>query len=107
MQSAPNDSRSISPKLIARCGFAAVAGMFCLVLAPYLTENALQQPAYGWTLIPWFALEWANVRAIVSMISFFVLGLTLGVAEPRRWLLLTGVATAASPVLLAINILFD
>ena len=76
-------------------------------LPPYLTEGGLQQPAYGWPLIPWFAIATANLRATVSMICFFVLGLALGIAQPRRWLLLAGVAMALPAVLNAVNILHD
>jgi hypothetical protein len=78
-----------------------------LGIATLFVEGGLQQPAYGWPLIPWFALAWANVRVVVSMVCFFVLGLTLGIAQPRRWLLLAGAAMGLPPVLLAINILHD
>jgi len=102
-----SDSRSISPQLIAWCMFAPIGGGCSLVLPPYLTEDGLQEPAYGWPLIPCFAIAWANVRATVSMVCFFVLGFTLGIAQPRWWLLLAAVAVALPPVLLAVNILYD
>ncbi len=100
-------SRSISPHLIIWCAFAAIGGVCSLVLPPYLTEGGLQRPAYGWPLIPWFAIAWANLRATVSMGCFFVLGFTLGIARPRRWLLLAAVAMVLPAVLNAVNILHD
>ena len=38
---------------------------------------------------------------------FFVLGFTLGIAQPRRWLLLAAVAMVLPAVLNAVNILHD
>jgi hypothetical protein len=103
----PNNSRQISPQLVVWGIFAAIGGVCSLVLPPYLTKGGLPQPAYGWPLIPWFAVAWINYRAIDSMICFFVLGFTLGIAQPRRWLLLAGVAMALPAVLNAVNILHD
>jgi hypothetical protein len=102
-----NDSRPTPARLIAWCVFAAVAGVCCLVLPPFLTKDALSKPAYGWPLIPWFALAWTNVHAAASMVCFFGLGLILGVALPRWWWLLALLAAVFSPVLLTINILHD
>ena len=82
------DSRRISPQLIVLCAVAAIGGVCCLVLPPYLTQGGLKQPAYGWPLIPWFAVAWANARMAASAFSFLVFGLALGIAQPRRWLLL-------------------
>lgn len=101
------DSRRISPQLIVLCAVAAIGGVCCLVLPPYLTQGGLKQPAYGWPLIPWFAAAWANVRMAASVFSFLVFGLALGIAQPRRWLLLACIAIGSSPVLLAANILHD
>jgi len=102
-----SDSRTFSPQLVIGCIVAAVGGVCCLVLPPYLVTRGLSHPAYGWPLIPWFALAWANVHAVVSMVCFFVLGLALGVAQPRWWWLLAIAAAALSPALLAINIVHD
>ena len=101
------DPRSTSPQIIALCVFAAIGGGCSLVLPPYLTSGGLSQPAYGWPLIPWFAVAWANQRATVSMVCFLVLGFTLGIAQQRRWLLLAAVAMALPAVLNAVNILND
>ena len=101
------DSRSISPQLIALCVFAAVGGVCSLVLPPYLTSGGLPQPAYGYPLIPWFAVAWANQRVTDSMICFLVLGFTSGIVQPRRCLLLAAVAMALPAVLNAVNILND
>jgi hypothetical protein len=101
------NSRTVSPRFIAWCVIAAMGGLFSLVLPPYLTKGGVPQAAYGWPLIPWFALAWANVRMTASMASFFVLGLALGAAQPRRWWLLGLMAMVVSPVLLTVNILHD
>src|SRR2546422_800755 len=100
-----NYSRSISPQLIAWGIFATIGGVCSLALPPYLTKGGLPQPAYGWPLIPWFAVAWANARVTDSMICFLVLGFILGVAQSRRWVLFAGMAMALPPVLLVINIL--
>ncbi len=101
------NSRSISAPLILWCALAAIAGVCCLVLPPYLMPGGFHQRVYGWPLIPWFALAWANLHAIASMICFFVLGLMLGLVRPRQWWLLAIAAVALSPVLLTINIVHD
>jgi hypothetical protein len=77
------------------------------VLPPYLKEGGLTHHAYGWPLIPWFALAWANFRLGASALSFLLLGLVLGIFQPRHWLLLGLIAMALPPFLLAINILHD
>jgi hypothetical protein len=102
-----SDSRTDSRKLIAWCVVAAIGGVCSLVLPPYLTAGGLRQHAYGWPLIPWFALAWANARAGASMLCFLVLGLALGVAQARRWWVVGVAAMALSPVLLSINIVHD
>ena len=101
------DSRSIPPLLIIWCFLAAIGGVCSWVLPPYLTPGGLGQPAYGWPLIHWFAIASANLQATVSMVCFFVLGFTLGIAQPRRWLLLAGLAMASPAVLNTANILHD
>jgi hypothetical protein len=101
------DSRSVSPQLIAWCVCAAIAGVCSLVLPPYLAKGGLSQSAYGWPLIPWFALAWANVRLAASAVCFLLLGLALGVAQPQRWWLLAMVAVGMPPLLLTMNILHD
>ena len=102
-----NDSRKISPQLIAWGMFATIGGVCSLVLPPHLTRGGLPQPAYGWPLVPWFAVAWANLRAADSMICFLVLGFTMGIAQPRGWLFLTAVAMALPAVLNGVNILYD
>ena len=101
------DSRPFSPQLLAWCLVAAIGGVCSLVLPPYLTRDGLPQPAYGWPLIPCFAIAWANVRFTVSMLCYLALGVILGIAHSRRWWLLALASAALSPVLLAVNILHD
>jgi hypothetical protein len=89
------------------CAFAAVGGLCSLVLPPYLTTGGLRQPAYGWPLIPWFAIACANLRLSLSLVCLFVLGLTLGIAQSRWWWLLAVVTMALPPIFLSINIQHD
>jgi len=100
-------SHSISPSLITWLVVASVGGVFSLILPPSLFNDGLSDPAPGWPLIPWFAIAWANVRVSESIICFFVIGLVLGIAQPRRWWLLALVAVATPAILLSINIVHD
>jgi hypothetical protein len=100
-------SRVISTELIFWCVLAAIGGLCSLVLPHYLMRDGLTARAYGWPLIQWFALAWANLRMLPSMVCFFVLGLTLGLAQPRRWWLMAIAAVLVPPALLTINIVHD
>lgn len=64
---------------------AGAGGVCCLILPPYLSADGLSQPAYGWPLIPWFALAIANLKFVVSAVCFFVFGLAIGFAHAARW----------------------
>jgi len=100
-------SRSISPQFVTWLVVAAVGGVFSLILPPSLSNDGLSEPAYGWPLIPWFAIAWANVRVSESIVCFFVIGLVLGIAQPRRWWILTLAAVATPAIFLAVNIVHD
>jgi hypothetical protein len=99
--------RSTLPQLIVCCSVAAIGGVCCLVLPPHFAKAGLGEPAYGWPAIPWFAVAWANVRIAASMVCYLALGLVLGTAQPKWWILLAAVAIIPSPVLLAIDIVHD
>ena len=73
----PTPPLRLSPLWIA---VAAVAGLLCVVLPPYLVQGALTRPAYGVPLIPWFAIAFANIWSCwrISMISSFLLGVGRG-----------------------------
>src|SRR3972149_5189893 len=86
---------------------AALAGLGCVVVPPYLLPGGNEHPAYGHPLIPWFAVAFANLHFVPTMALLFVLGIALGVAQPRRWLLLGCLAVSLPPVLNAINIIGD
>ena len=86
---------------------AAVAGLGCFVLPPYLMPGASENPAYGHPLIPWFATAFANLDFLSTMASLFLLGIVLGVAQPRYWLLLSCLTISLSFILHAINIIHD
>ncbi len=101
------NSPTITPQFIVWFAFAVVGGICSFVLPPYLVEGGVTQPAYGWPLIPWFAIAAANRQISLSMASFFLLGLTLGITQSRRWYLLPAVAMASPLLLHCINILHD
>ncbi len=86
---------------------AAIAGIGCVVLPPYLFRGGTDQPAYGWPIFPWFAVAYANLRPVATMSSFFGLGITFGIAQPRLWPLL-GLSALGSPIVLnGVNIVHD
>jgi|SRR5467141_1703903 len=92
------------------CGWsilAAFAGVLCIVLPPHLIQGAIKHHVYGWPLIPWFATATANLCFVPSMVSMFLLGLALGVAQPRSWLLLGWMTVTLVFILTAINIIHD
>jgi hypothetical protein len=86
---------------------AALAGLGCVVLPAYLLAGPNEHPAYGHPLIRWFAVVFANLQFVPTMSSFFVLGLALGTAQPRRWLLLACLAVSLPPLLNTVNIIGD
>jgi hypothetical protein len=86
---------------------ATLAGLGCFVLPAYLLAGANAHPAYGHPLIRWFATAYANLQIVPTMSSFFVLGVALGTAQPRRWLLLACLAVSLPPVLNTVNIIGD
>ena len=101
-----DDTRLVSPQFLGWCAVALAGGVCCLALPPYFAPNGLPTRAYGWPLIPWFAHAWANMR-MSSAVFYFVLGLALGLAHPRRWWLLGFAVMLGAPILLGINILHD
>ena len=96
----------LSPLWIA---VAAVAGLLCVVLPPYLVRGALTRPAYGVPLIPWFAVAFANIWSCwrISMISSFLVGVGLGYARPRSWLPLSCLTVSLAAILNAANVIHD
>ena len=83
------DSLNTARWPIAWLVLAAIGGVCCVALPPYLLEGAMTE------------------RWKVSMVCVFVLGLALGTAQPGRWLQLSGAAAALPAALLAIKIVYD
>ena len=102
----PTPPQRLSPLWIA---VAAVAGLLCVVLPPYLVRGALTRPAYGVPLIPWFAVAFANIWSCwrISMISSFLAGVGLGYARPRSWLPLSCLTVSLAAILNAANVIHD
>ena len=88
---------------------AAVAGLICVVLPPYLVRGALTRPAYGVPLIPRFAVAFANIWSCwrISMISSFLIGVGLGYARPRSWLPLSCLTVSLAAILNTANVIHD
>jgi len=89
------------------CIIAAIAGLGCFVLPVYLIAGELQERSYGQPLIPWFALAFANLHFVPSMLCFILAGAALGSAQPRFWLLLAGMTLSLPFILNAINLVHD
>ena len=97
----------LPPALLVWGAFAAVAGLAFFALPPYVMPDHLQGTAYGTPLIGWFALAYANFAFKITFITQAFLGLVLGLAQPRFWLLLASL-TASLPMLLnALNVVHD
>ena len=86
---------------------AAVGGLLAFVLPTLLFPRAQPEPAYGHPLIPWLATVVANLRYLPGMAAFFVLGLVLGAAQPRRRLLMAFLSGTLVFVLHCVNIAGD
>ncbi len=83
------------------CLAAAVGGMLCIILPPYLIPGGIKTVYDTETLFPIFATAWENLAFLPALGCFLGLGFLLGLAHPSRWLLL-GCATIAAPPILAI-----
>jgi hypothetical protein len=93
--------------LLAWGAIAAVAGLASFAVPPYVLPDHLQNPVYGAPLIGWFALAYANFAFKITFFAQAFLGLILGLAQPRFWLLLACL-TASLPMLLnALNVVHD
>ncbi len=102
-----NHSPTITPRIIGWSVFAAIGGICSFVLPAYLAGGGATQPPYGWPLIPWFAIAAANRQIFLSMISYFLLGVILGITPSRRWYILPGVAMGAPLLLHGVNVVHD
>jgi hypothetical protein len=101
------DSSRLSEDVIALYAAAAIGGVCCLVLPPYLVRGGVQHAAAGRSLMPWFGVAWANAQIAPTMLSSFFLGLAWGLASPRHWLGLALASSLAPPALLLIDISGD
>lgn len=87
--------------------FAALGGLGCVIMPPYLFPEANVRPSYGQPLVPWFSSAYANLRFVPTEISMFVVGAILGLTQTRWWPL-SCCLTVSLPVLLnGINFLHD
>lgn len=87
--------------------FAAVVGLGCAVLPPFLIPGAIVNPSYGHPLISWFASAYANVRPVPTLYLLGVLGVVLGLAQPRWWPLSSGLTVSLILILWSINFIHD
>lgn len=87
--------------------FAALGGLLCLVTPPFLTHSGPANPGYGYPLIPWFAIAFANLAFTHTFVCMSVLGAVLGYAQPRSWLI-AGCLTVSLPFFMhAVNVVHD
>jgi hypothetical protein len=78
-----------------------------VLVPPYLFPAANGQGSYGQPLVPWFASAYANLRFAPTLLSMFVLGAVLGLAQPRWWPLSCCLTVSLPVVLHGINFLND
>ena len=86
---------------------ASFGGVFCLVLPSYLASGGIERPSQVQSLIPWFAESFANLRFLPTMFLALAVGIALGIAQPRRWLLLSCLMVPLPFLLHAINLSHD
>lgn len=91
--------------MAALCVFAAVAGLCCVVLPPYIIPGGIKRPYSGDTLVPWFQTAIDNLAFTPTWSLLFALGLALGLVQPRLWWLLGPIAISLLPLLLGLDLI--
>ena len=86
------------------CVLAAVAGLCCVVLPPYIIPGGIKQPYYGQTIVPWFQTAIDNLAFAPTWSLLAVLGLALGLVQPQFWWLLGPMTIALLPLLLGVDL---
>ena len=62
---------------------------------------------YAGTILPWFANAIADMHFLPAMISYLVVGIVLGVAQPHRWKRLALLALALPTALHVFTVVTD
>ncbi len=87
---------------------AALAGLGCVVLPHYLLKPCnYAEKGYAGTLLPWFANAIGDIHFLPAMVSYLVVGIVLGVAQPHRWKLMGLLALSLPTILNAITVATD
>ena len=86
---------------------AAIGGVAAFVLPPLVSPAAAPAKAYGHPVLPWLASAYANIRFLPTMGEFLALGVVLGIAQPKRRLLMACLAAALLVILHAVNVVGD
>jgi len=73
------------PAIVGWGIFAALAGLCCWVLPPYLIPGSIVNSAYGHPLMPWFEVAMANGSFATIATPLFVVGVVIGAGQPRFW----------------------
>jgi hypothetical protein len=103
----PPPLRSAAGGVVLWGAVAAVGGVACFALPPHVLPIGVPEPPYGHPLIPWLAFAYANVRVLPTAAAFLVLGVVLGVAQPRRPFLMAVLSVSLLFVLHCVNIYGD
>jgi hypothetical protein len=85
--------------------FAAVAGLCCVVVPPYIIPGGVKRPYYGQTVVPWFQTAIDNIAFAPTWTLLFVLGLALGLIQRRLWWRLGATTILLLPMLLGIDLI--
>jgi hypothetical protein len=90
---------------LASSAVAAVIGLCCVILPPYVIPGSIEHPYSGWTLFPWFQTAINNVVVFPTLMLLLILGGGLGFAQPRVWWLFGPISVILLPVFLIADII--
>lgn len=95
------------PGLIGWVLFAAIAGLCCWVLPPYLIPGSIVHGAYGHPLMRWFEVAMENGSLATVAAPLFVLGVVIGAGQPKFWPFSCSCTISLVFILHAINVVHD
>ena len=85
---------------------AAVAGLLCVVLPPYLVSGGIGR-TYEAPLFPILRTAIENLQLKHTMIGLFVLGVVLGFLQPRSWCLVGAGTVLLLPLAAMLEMIAD
>jgi len=95
-----------TPGFVVALTFALLVGLACLTIPPHLVSGPFQK-IYPSSLIPWLAHSVGNLQFKLSSALLFLLGVALGLFQPRRRFQLSCAAVLGVMLLHTINVAND